>query len=178
LSCFYLIQPLPEFARIIFFRDIGCIEECYLLRYDAVWSVTSKATFRNSMLPLSPGSKNKPHNKPAGRATCFPASSWSIYSTLNMETKCSSETSVAFERTIPRYEYVPQDRTLHNHPCGNLESHTGPSDQRWNSVSTSTLTIASSWLLNSVNQLYSTFLVLISPDVISLQLFTPKFLGV
>jgi hypothetical protein len=36
--------------------------------------------------------------------------------------RCSSETSVNFQRTIRRY--VPEDRTLHNHRCENLKFHT------------------------------------------------------
>jgi hypothetical protein len=35
---------------------------------------------------------------------------------------CSSETSVDFQRVTRRY--IPQDRTLHNHRCENLESYT------------------------------------------------------
>jgi hypothetical protein len=33
----------------------------------------------------------------------------------------SSETSVNFQRTAPRY--IPEDRTLHNHSCDNLKSY-------------------------------------------------------
>jgi hypothetical protein len=41
--------------------------------------------------------------------------------TLKMETICSSETSVDFERTTRRY--IPDDSTLHNHRCENLKSY-------------------------------------------------------
>jgi hypothetical protein len=43
-----------------------------------------------------------------------------ISSTLEMEAICSSETSVATQRTTRRH--VPEDDTLHNHRCGNLKS--------------------------------------------------------
>jgi hypothetical protein len=42
-------------------------------------------------------------------------------STLKMEATCSSEMSVAFQRTTRRY--IPEDRTLHNHRCENLKSY-------------------------------------------------------
>jgi hypothetical protein len=42
-------------------------------------------------------------------------------STLKMETICSSETSVDFRRTTPRY--IPEDSTLHNHLCENFKSY-------------------------------------------------------
>lgn len=45
----------------------------------------------------------------------FPAFS----STPNMEVICSSETSACFRRTTRRN--IPQERTLHNHRCGNLK---------------------------------------------------------
>jgi hypothetical protein len=38
-----------------------------------------------------------------------------------MEAICSSETSVEFQRTTRRY--IPDDGTLHNHRCENLESY-------------------------------------------------------
>jgi hypothetical protein len=37
-----------------------------------------------------------------------------------MEAKYSSETSVDFQRTTPRYN--PEDRTIYNHRCENLKS--------------------------------------------------------
>jgi hypothetical protein len=47
--------------------------------------------------------------------------SWSTYSsTLKMEVTCSSETSVDFQRTTPRY--IPEDVTIHNHRCENQNS--------------------------------------------------------
>jgi hypothetical protein len=42
-------------------------------------------------------------------------------STLKMETKCSSEMSVEYQRTTQRY--IPEDITLHNHRCENLNSY-------------------------------------------------------
>jgi hypothetical protein len=47
--------------------------------------------------------------------------SYTSYSTLNMEAKYSSETSVDFQRTTCLY--IPEDRTLHNHRCDNLRSY-------------------------------------------------------
>jgi hypothetical protein len=42
-------------------------------------------------------------------------------SNLKMETICSSETWVDFQRITGRY--IPEDRTLHNHLCENLKSY-------------------------------------------------------
>jgi hypothetical protein len=69
--------------------------EFYLLGYNAVYSVEIKLIFQRNMSPLASGS------------------------TLKMEAKCSSETSVDFQRNILRY--IPDDRTLHNHRCENLK---------------------------------------------------------
>jgi hypothetical protein len=44
------------------------------------------------------------------------------FSTLKIETICSSETSVVTQRTTRRY--IPDDGTLHNHRCENLKSYT------------------------------------------------------
>jgi hypothetical protein len=41
--------------------------------------------------------------------------------TLKMEALCSSETSVATQRTTRRH--IPEDDTLHNHRCENLKSY-------------------------------------------------------
>jgi hypothetical protein len=42
-------------------------------------------------------------------------------STLKMEAICSSETSVATQRTTR--PHIPEDDTLHNHGCENLKSY-------------------------------------------------------
>jgi hypothetical protein len=42
------------------------------------------------------------------------------YLTLKMEVICSSETSLDFQRTTRLH--IPEDRTLHNHRCENLNS--------------------------------------------------------
>jgi hypothetical protein len=44
-----------------------------------------------------------------------------IFSALEKEAICSSETSVDSERTTRRY--IPEDGTLHNHRCENLKSY-------------------------------------------------------
>jgi hypothetical protein len=44
-----------------------------------------------------------------------------ILLTMNMEVTCSSETSVAFQRTTRHY--IPEDRTLHNHRYENHKSY-------------------------------------------------------
>jgi hypothetical protein len=45
-----------------------------------------------------------------------------VYSSvLKMETICSSETSVDFQRTT--WRYIPEDRTFHKDDCENLESY-------------------------------------------------------
>jgi hypothetical protein len=41
--------------------------------------------------------------------------------TQKMEVTCSSEISVAFQRTTRHY--LPEDRTLHNHCCENLKAY-------------------------------------------------------
>jgi hypothetical protein len=41
--------------------------------------------------------------------------------TLKMEEICSSEMSVATQQTTRRH--IPEDGTLHNHHCENLESY-------------------------------------------------------
>jgi hypothetical protein len=41
---------------------------------------------------------------------------------MKMETTRFSETSVDFQRTTRRY--IPEDRTLHDRRCGNLELYT------------------------------------------------------
>jgi hypothetical protein len=53
------------------------------------------------------------------RVTLVSCSAYS--STLKMETICSSETSVDFQRVTRRY--IPEDKTLHNHRCENLKSY-------------------------------------------------------
>jgi hypothetical protein len=50
--------------------------------------------------------------------------SCSAYSwTLKIEATCSSETFVDFQQTTRRY--IPEDKTLHNHRCENLNSSNG-----------------------------------------------------
>jgi hypothetical protein len=44
-----------------------------------------------------------------------------ISSALKMEAICSSETSVETQRTTRRH--IPEDDTLHNHPCEKLKSY-------------------------------------------------------
>jgi hypothetical protein len=44
-----------------------------------------------------------------------------IFFTLKMEAIISSETYFDFQRTTRRY--IPEDRTLHNHCCENLQSY-------------------------------------------------------
>jgi hypothetical protein len=41
-------------------------------------------------------------------------------SNLRMEAICSAENSVDFQRAT--WHYIPEDRTLRNHRCENLES--------------------------------------------------------
>jgi hypothetical protein len=53
-------------------------------------------------------------------AACFVMVSWLSYSlTLKMELMCPSETSVLLQQTTRCY--IPEDRTLHNHRCENLD---------------------------------------------------------
>jgi hypothetical protein len=91
------------------------LEECYLLGYNAVYSVESQPMFRRNTSPPSSGSKNKPSKKPAWKQVASRAYS----STLKIEAICSSETSVYFQRTARHY--IAQDSTLHNRSCENLK---------------------------------------------------------
>jgi hypothetical protein len=53
---------------------------------------------------------------------CFMLVSFLAYSsTQKTEATCSSETAVYFQRTTLRY--IPENRTLHNHCCGNLNCY-------------------------------------------------------
>jgi hypothetical protein len=55
-------------------------------------------------------------------ATYFVLVSCLVYSSIQkMEAICSSETSVVFQRTT--WRYIPEDRTLRNHRCENLNSY-------------------------------------------------------
>jgi hypothetical protein len=56
---------------------------------------------------------------PAFTRVSYLASTYSL--TLKMEATCSSETSADFQWTTRRY--TPDDRTLDNHRCENLESY-------------------------------------------------------
>jgi hypothetical protein len=76
-----------------------------------VYSAESQPKFRTKISPPSSGSKNKPSNKPA------------YSSTPKIDAIFSSEMSVNFQRTTQRY--IPEDRTLHNHRCENLNSYKG-----------------------------------------------------
>jgi hypothetical protein len=53
------------------------------------------------------------------------ASLWVSYMTLSstskMEEKCSSETSINFQRTT--WRYIREDRGVHNHRCDSLKSY-------------------------------------------------------
>jgi hypothetical protein len=79
--------------------------------------------------------------------------SWLAYfSTLKIEAKCSSETSVDFQRTT--WRYMPEYRTLHNHRCEDLNSDKQPvvrhhsRHKLWNTVCTKTTNNAHlKWLI-------------------------------
>jgi hypothetical protein len=83
-----------------------------------------KLSNRLAVFPFLPASYitwnfGKPITLPA---TWFTLVSCLIYSsTLMMEGKCSSETSVDFQWTTQHY--IPEDRTLQNHCCENLKSY-------------------------------------------------------
>jgi hypothetical protein len=98
-------MSISTFLRIYKFWDpwIWKNEENYLLRYNAVYSVESKPTFRRNVSPLA-----------------FTLVYCSAYPTMK-EAICSSETSVHFERTTRRY--IPEDSTLHNHRREDLKSY-------------------------------------------------------
>jgi hypothetical protein len=81
-------------------------------------SIESQPTFRRNISPPSSWSKNKLSKISA--PTCLLHASFLLpYSTsLNMEVKYYSETSVDFQLTTG----VMEDGTLHNHRCENLKS--------------------------------------------------------
>jgi hypothetical protein len=66
--------------------------------------------FGGNMACPSSRSKNKRNKKPV----------WKQVATLKVETACSSETSVDFQRTT--WRYIPEDRTIHNNWCENLKN--------------------------------------------------------
>jgi hypothetical protein len=85
------------------------LDECYILRYNFVYSVESQTKFWRNIEFSSVGSK-----KQADLVTCFMLVSCLTYSsTLKTEETCLSETSVDFQRTT--MHYVTKDRTLHKH---------------------------------------------------------------
>jgi hypothetical protein len=74
-----------------------------------------------NMLPLSSWSKNKARNQHETDTKQSLISCLAYSSNLKIETTCSSEMSVDFQRTKRRY--FPEDRTLYNGPYENLESY-------------------------------------------------------
>jgi hypothetical protein len=54
-------------------------------------------------------------------SACHLVSRSAYFSTLRMEVKCSSETSVHFQRSARRC--IPEERNLHYHRCENLRSY-------------------------------------------------------
>jgi hypothetical protein len=74
------------------------------------------------MSPPTSRSKYKLSRNPALLENCFMLVSCLAYSsTLKLEETCSSETPADFQRTTRRY--IPEDGTLHNHRCENLNSY-------------------------------------------------------
>jgi hypothetical protein len=66
---------------------------------------------------------------------CYPLHAgflFGLFSNLKMEATCSSEILTEFHRNTRRY--IPEERTLHNHPCESLKSKEsyGLSINLWN----------------------------------------------
>jgi hypothetical protein len=81
-------------------------EDYHLLGWDTLQSARSLATFRNSALPPSSGSKSKPSKQQAS------SSSLGNFSTLKLETVCSFKPSVNFYQTI--WHHIWNDSTFHS----------------------------------------------------------------
>jgi hypothetical protein len=140
--CSHSLSQIYSSGNIIgiYKNNENLFEESYLLGYKAVWSVESQPTFRRKMSPPHSGSKIKPSKKTGWKqvvsrlyafiALCYAGCSPPVFtlvscldcsSTLKMEAKFSSETSVDFQRTAR--SYIPQYRTLHNRRFENLKSY-------------------------------------------------------
>jgi hypothetical protein len=106
-------------------------EDFSLLRYIAVQSVENQQMFRSNTSPPTFLWNNKPSKESSMKQvacialllTCFMPESFLAYSsTLKMEGKFSSETSVVVHQ--PTRRYIPEDTTVHNHRCVHIISDT------------------------------------------------------
>jgi hypothetical protein len=95
-----------SFQCWIFGSHSSNYEEFYLLRYSAVWSSKNQPTFWWYISPLlfRPDESGRQETSDALLSAWFMFVYWrDYYSILNTEAKCSSETSVDFQRTTWRY---------------------------------------------------------------------------
>jgi hypothetical protein len=104
------------------FRKRTCLYS-YSVRFEVPTPVVTKSTIFRKITPCSPLKVNRRFGGTYRRwqaeqsaRLCLPpvftlVSCLAYSSTLKMEAKCSSETSVEFQRTTRRY--IPEDNTLH-----------------------------------------------------------------
>jgi hypothetical protein len=85
-------------------------------------TVQPEIRFQALIAAVMKSCREVPFRRNISHAACSMLVSCLVYSlTLKIEETCSSETSVDFQRTKRRY--IPEDRTLLNHRCGNLKSY-------------------------------------------------------
>jgi hypothetical protein len=96
LLCLLILLSNPEYGGSIYLQNINKPEEYHLLEHNTIVELCLPPAF-----------------------TLVSCSAYFL--TLKMEAICSSETSVDSQRTT--WHYIPEDGTLHNHCCENLESY-------------------------------------------------------
>jgi hypothetical protein len=89
-----------------------------------VKSVESQPMFRSNMSPASSVLKNKPSKDPASmhaELVIYFDAGFMLGLFFDPENggACCSETSVSLQRST--WRYIPEDRTLHNHRCENVQ---------------------------------------------------------
>jgi hypothetical protein len=121
-SC-YAFRAKPSWIR----QSKALVKNKELVKSTILWDITPCSSlvnrrFGKNISPPSSGSRISQ----ARNNLCLPCAFTQVCclaysSALKMEAISSSETSVDTQRTTRRY--IPEDCTLHNHRCENLESY-------------------------------------------------------